>query len=64
MIIKPMMTTPTSNGKRVVINSWNSPRIDDESSWGHMVPSIMVAEDVGVRMMIEYFEIEASKVTP
>ena len=28
-----------------------------------MVSSMMVAEDVGVRMMKEYFEIEASKAT-
>ena len=36
----------------------------DEGSWGHMVSSIIVAEDVGVRMMKEYNEIEASKGTP
>ena len=29
-----------------------------------MVSSIIVVEDVGVRMMEEYFEIEASKATP
>ena len=38
--------------------------LDDESSWGHMISSMMDAEDVGVRMMKEYFEIEASKATP
>ena len=36
----------------------------DEESWGHMVSSMMVAEDVGVRMIKEYIEIEASNVTP
>ena len=29
-----------------------------------MISSMIVAEDVGVRMMKEYFEIEASKATP
>ena len=36
----------------------------DESVYGHMVLVMMVAEQVGGRMMIEYFEIEASKATP
>ena len=35
-----------------------------EGSWDHMVSSMMVAEEVGIKMMKEYFEIEASKATP
>ena len=35
-----------------------------ESTGGHMVSAMMVAEQAGVRMMKEYFEIEASKATP
>ena len=35
-----------------------------ESTGSHMVSAIMVAEQAGVRMMKEYFEIEASKATP
>ena len=35
-----------------------------QSTGAHMVLAMMVAEQVGVRMMKEYFEIEASKVTP
>ena len=35
----------------------------DESVYGHMVLAMMVAEQVGVRMMKEYFEIEVSKAT-
>ena len=34
-----------------------------ESTGGHMVSAMMVAEQAGVRMMKEYFEIEASKAT-
>ena len=37
--------------------------LDVESSRGHMISSMMVTEYVGVRMMKEYFEIEASKAT-
>ena len=33
-------------------------------SYSHMVLTMMVAEQVGVRMMKEYFKIEASKATP
>ena len=39
----------------------------DGSVWqsgAHMVSAMMVAKQVGVRMMKEYFEIEASKATP
>ena len=35
-----------------------------ESTGGHMVSAMMVAEQAGVRMMKEYFEIETSKATP
>ena len=35
-----------------------------ESTGSHMVSAMKVAEQVGVRMMKEYFEIEASKATP
>ena len=35
-----------------------------DSAYGHMVSAMMVAEHVGVRMMKEYFEIEASSATP
>ena len=35
-----------------------------ESTCAHMVSAMMVAEQVGVHMMKEYFEIEASKATP
>ena len=34
-----------------------------ESSYSHMVLAMVIAEQVGVRMMEEYFEIEASKAT-
>ena len=40
----------------------------DEPSWdivgAHMTSAMVVAEQAGVRMMKEYFEIEASKATP
>ena len=35
-----------------------------QSTGAHMVLAMMLAEQVGVRMMKEYFEIEASKATP
>ena len=35
-----------------------------ESTGGRMVSAMMVAEQVGVRILKEYFEIEASKATP
>ena len=35
-----------------------------ESTGAHMISVMMVAEQTGVRMMKEYFEIEASKSTP
>ena len=38
-----------------------------EGSWSHtcfMLSAIVVAEQVGVQMMKEYFKIEASKSTP
>ena len=35
-----------------------------QSTGAHMASAMMVAEQVGVRMMKEYFEIEASKATP
>ena len=35
-----------------------------QSTGAHMVLAVMVAEQVRVRMMKEYFEIEASKATP
>ena len=34
-----------------------------ESTDAHMVSAMMVAEQAGVRMMKEYFEIKASKAT-
>ena len=34
-----------------------------KSTYGHMVLAMMVAKQVGVRMMKEYFEIEASTAT-
>ena len=34
-----------------------------ESSYSHMVLAMVIAEQVGVRMMKEYFKIEASKAT-
>ena len=34
-----------------------------ETSYSHMVSSMVIAEEVGVRMMKEYFKIEASKAT-
>ena len=40
----------------------NGPRW--ESTGAHMVSAMMVAEQAGVRMMKEYFEIETSKATP
>ena len=33
----------------------------DESAYSHMVSAMFLAEQVGVRMMKKYFEIEASK---
>ena len=35
-----------------------------QSTGAHIVSAMMVVEQVGVRMMKEYFEIEASKATP
>ena len=35
-----------------------------QSTGAHMISAMMVVEQVGVRMMKEYFEIEASKETP
>ena len=35
-----------------------------KSSYSHMVEAMVVAEQVGVRMMKEYFEIKVSKATP
>ena len=35
-----------------------------KSTGAHMVSAMMVAKQVGVRMMKEYFEIKASKATP
>ena len=34
------------------------------NAYGHMVFAMMVAEQVGVRIMKEYFGIKASKATP
>ena len=36
----------------------------NEPTYGHMVSAMMVAEHVGVRMMKQYFEIEALKAAP
>ena len=36
----------------------------DESAYGHIASAMVVAEQVRVRMMKEYFKIEESKATP
>ena len=45
----------------------NEPHWGAEGSWSHTYPmlsAMIVAEQAGVRMMKEYFEIEASESTP
>ena len=49
------------NNKGLDGNYWS------ESSWSHtcpMISTMVVAEQAGVRMMKDYFEIEASESTP
>ena len=48
------------------IRSKGSEKGLDESAWHNaypMIASTITAEDVGIRMMKKYFEIEASKAT-
>ena len=58
---------PVEDRQRLLMVRQLDPGLDGnrwESTGSHMVSAMMVAEQAGVRMMKEYFEIESSKATP